>query len=67
MNIVVNGEEMAIPEEVKNVEQLLVHFQLDKKPAIVERNQKILEKSFHSDEELQQGDRLEIVHFVGGG
>ncbi|MGP4074310.1 sulfur carrier protein ThiS [Halobacillus sp. K22] len=67
MKLVINGDEMRVPDDVKNVEQLLLHFKLNNKAAIVERNQAIVEKSLYAEEAIMNEDRIEIVHFVGGG
>ncbi|MBY0157960.1 sulfur carrier protein ThiS [Cytobacillus oceanisediminis] len=67
MNIVINGDAMVLPETVNSVSRLLEHFHLEKKVVIVELNQRILDKSTHAETILTDGDRIEIVHFVGGG
>jgi thiamine biosynthesis protein ThiS len=33
----------------------------------VEINQRILDKVQHAETNLRSGDRIEMVHFVGGG
>lgn len=67
MNLVINGDAMVLPETVNSVSHLLEHFHLEKKVVIVELNQRILDKSTHAETILTDGDRIEIVHFVGGG
>ncbi|MBU8771779.1 sulfur carrier protein ThiS [Cytobacillus oceanisediminis] len=67
MNLVINGDAMVLPETVNSVSRLLEHFHLEKKVVIVELNQRILDKSTHAETILTDGDRIEIVHFVGGG
>ncbi|MCS0670366.1 sulfur carrier protein ThiS [Cytobacillus firmus] len=67
MNVVINGDAMVLPETVNSVSRLLEHFHLEKKVVIVELNQHILDKSIHAETILTDGDRIEIVHFVGGG
>ncbi|WP_246938937.1 sulfur carrier protein ThiS [Bacillus pinisoli] len=67
MKLQINGEEVVVSTEVKNVGDLLKHFQLHEKVVIVEHNQNILEKTTHAKVMLADGDRIEIVHFVGGG
>lgn len=67
MNLVINGDAMVLPETVNSVSGLLEHFHLEKKVVIVELNQRILDKSTHAQTILTDGDRIEIVHFVGGG
>lgn len=67
MELVINGEKMNIPGQIKTASELLNYFQLEEKVLIVELNEAILEKSAHQDTRLSDGDRIEIVHFVGGG
>lgn len=67
MKLLINGENLVVPESIKTVNHLIEHFQLEQKVLIVELNQTIIEKSSHSDTLLSDGDRIEIVHFVGGG
>lgn len=67
MKITVNGREVDLPETVATVRNLLDHFGLNKELAIVEVNQSILDKTTRDDQELTNGDRVEIVQFVGGG
>ena len=67
MTIVVNGNALEISETVKKVEELLEELRLADKSLIVEHNQSILKKEEHVKAKITDGDRLEIVHFVGGG
>lgn len=67
MQITINGDEMEIAKEVQTVQDLLVSFQLHNKGAIVELNQEILDKKEYETRRLANKDKLEIVHFVGGG
>jgi sulfur carrier protein len=67
MNLIVNGDTIEVPDTLSTVADLLNHFGLDGKVAIVELNQDILAKGSHSNTALSDRDRIEIVHFVGGG
>ncbi len=67
MMIEVNGERIEISNDCKKITDLLVHFGLENKMLIIELNKQILEKSDHDKTYLSDGDRVEIVHFVGGG
>ncbi|MCI2255963.1 sulfur carrier protein ThiS [Domibacillus sp. PGB-M46] len=67
MKMTVNGREVEVPENVRTVRDLLDHFDLNKDLAIVELNQSILDKTTRDDQKLANGDRVEIVQFVGGG
>ncbi|MFC0296362.1 sulfur carrier protein ThiS [Geobacillus jurassicus] len=67
MTLVINGETVTVPDEVKTVSDLLAYFRLDNKLAIVEVNVRIIQKHEYGTTALCDGDRVEIVHFVGGG
>ncbi|WP_331436736.1 sulfur carrier protein ThiS [Gordoniibacillus kamchatkensis] len=67
IELIVNGERIQVPESVRTVSELLAYFGLERKVVIVEINQTILEKAAHADTLVRSGDRIEMVHFVGGG
>ncbi|RAK19446.1 sulfur carrier protein [Anoxybacillus vitaminiphilus] len=67
MELIINGEMIQLPESVKNVSDLLTYFQLNNKIAIVEVNLNIINKQDYETTTLSNGDKVEIVHFVGGG
>ncbi len=65
MQIFVNGEEQIIdPTSVLGYLQALA---IDPQRVAVELNLEILPKGDYAATPLREGDRLEIVHFVGGG
>ncbi len=67
MNLVVNGQDYHdIPEGI-SVKGLLAHLELPEKKIAVERNLEIVSKSTFETTLLSEGDRLEIIHFIGGG
>ena len=66
MKIIVNGS----PREVADgtsVADLLRELGLTGKPVAVERNRTLVPKKEQAAALLQEGDRLEVVSFVGGG
>jgi sulfur carrier protein len=67
LTLIINGGEVEVPDDCNDVNALLRHFQLDEKIVIVEWNAQILDKAQHATTCLADGDRIEIVHFVGGG
>jgi sulfur carrier protein len=67
VQLIINGDSIEVPETVTTVSQLLLHLGLGEKIVIVELNQIILEKANHLTTTVSNGDRIEIVHFVGGG
>ncbi|WP_243388316.1 sulfur carrier protein ThiS [Bacillus kexueae] len=67
MELTINGEVIKLPTNVLTVADLLTHFQLNEKIAMVEVNLSIIERSHFAETKLSNGDKVEIVHFVGGG
>lgn len=69
MNFVVNGQERAVPElqTGATLEQLLGALGLKQDRVAVERNGEIVSRSAWAATAVAEGDRFEIVHFVGGG
>ena len=65
MQIVVNGEPALI--QSMSVLDYLASLSIDPKRVAVELNLDILPKADYCATLLQEGDRIEIVHFVGGG
>ncbi len=67
MNIHVNGEERSLSSSEVSVFELLEQLGLQNRRVAVEVNQHIVPRAQHADHRLQNGDKVEIVHFVGGG
>lgn len=65
MRLQVNGE--AREATAATVAALMAELGLDGRKVAVERNRVIVPKSLYGETALQDGDRLEIVHFIGGG
>ena len=65
-SILLNGESRALPAPL-NVAALIDALGLDTRKVAVERNEAIVPRSTYADTWLTAGDRLEIVHFIGGG
>lgn len=66
IQIELNGETRAISPG-STVTGLLAELGLDTRKVAVERNLEIVPKSLYAETALSEGDRIEIVHFVGGG
>lgn len=66
MRIRINGKEQELARPL-TVAELLEQLGLDRRKVAVERNLEIVHRSVHDRTELADGDRLEIVSFVGGG
>lgn len=66
MEIFVNGEAQAFDAPL-SVANLLNRLGLPRTKIAVEHNLEIVAKSAYDTHELGEGDRVEIVHFIGGG
>lgn len=62
-----NGETVKLSEEVNTVNDLLSFYQLQDRIVVVELNMDITEKENYQSTILCDGDKIEIIHFVGGG
>lgn len=65
MELWVNGEKASVPDGL-TVAGLVRHLGIDG-PVAVERNVEVVPRAQHDVTALAEGDRIEIVHFVGGG
>jgi len=66
MKIILNGEDRLL-ENSPTLAQLVDQLGMKPDRVAVERNRSIVPKSGWPTTQLAEGDRLEIVHFVGGG
>ncbi len=66
MRLTVNGEIRRF-QDVPDVAALVAALGLDARKVAVERNLEIVPKSAYAATALADGDRIEIVHFIGGG
>ena len=66
MDVYVNGAPRALPEGA-NVADLLDELALSGQRLAVEVNMEIVPRSAHAAHVLRPGDRVEIVHAIGGG
>lgn len=66
MRLTVNGEDQTF-ERVAHVADLVAALGLDVRKVAVEHNLEIVPRSTFAVTALADGDRIEIVHFIGGG
>lgn len=66
LDVTINGEEQAL-EPGLSLADLLVTLGITKGKVAIERNLEIVPRSLYSETMVEEGDRLEIVHFIGGG
>ncbi len=65
MQLTVNGE--ALQPSAADVAALVVELGLDPRKVAVELNLEIVPRSLYAATPLADGDRIEIVAFIGGG
>lgn len=66
MQITLNGEPYEL-EGPLSVADLLQKLSIDPRRVAVEHNYEILRRPLYADTIVHEGDRVEIVNFVGGG
>ncbi|MBU1083880.1 MAG: sulfur carrier protein ThiS [Candidatus Omnitrophica bacterium] len=66
MKIHINGKEEVI-EDIKNLTDLIGSKKLKANNIVIEYNLKVVPREQWDRVALSEGDRLEIVSFVGGG
>ena len=69
MTLQINGQSRSFSEEPlpATLEDVLEHLKLKADRVAVERNEEIVSRAKWAETAVADGDRLEIVHFVGGG
>jgi sulfur carrier protein len=66
MRLTINGEDQSFAR-LAHVADLVAALGLDARKVAVERNLEIVPRSTYAATPLAEGDRIEIVHFIGGG
>ena len=61
-----NGKKISIKSNI-SIFDLLVKYKLTNKKVAVEHNGKIIPKTNYKKKKLKNNDKVEIVHFIGGG
>ena len=66
VRLTINGEAREV-NGVGDIADLIAHLGLDVRKLAIERNLEIVPRSLYGATPLADGDRIEIVHFIGGG
>ena len=64
--IQLNGRKISVKQKL-SVFDLLVRYKLDEKKIAIELNGKIINKKMYKKKMIKNNDKIEIVHFIGGG
>jgi len=65
ISIQLNGEAQTVT--ARTLAELVAELDLEKRMIAIERNLEVVPKSQYAVTELQEGDRIELVHMIGGG
>jgi sulfur carrier protein len=66
MKVIINGETINVAQDT-NLKKLLVNLELDEKVMAAAINMEIIKQSNWDNHILKDGDKLELLDFVGGG
>ncbi len=66
ISVTVNGEERKVPQTV-TLDRFLELFSFPAQRIAVELNNRVIRRADWRDTTVGDGDKVEIVHFVGGG
>jgi len=66
LTVIVNGDQRVI-DGPATLADLLRQLDLDPRMVVVELNREIVRRPRLAETEVQHGDSVELVHFVGGG
>ena len=66
IKIIVNGKQMQITPKF-SLKSLIIKLKMPLNKIAIELNKKIIDKRKISKTQLKKGDKIEIVHFIGGG
>ena len=66
IKITVNGKQIQIIPKL-SIKDLITKLKMPVNKIAIELNKKIIDKKMISKINLRKGDKIEIVHFIGGG
>ena len=66
IKITVNGKQMQVITNF-SLRSLITKLKIPINKIAIELNKKIIDKKMISRIQLKKGDKIEIVHFIGGG
>ena len=66
ISVIINGDQMSFPQPM-TVTNLMNELGLTKGRVALEKNREIVPRSTFDEVVVEDGDVMEIVHFIGGG
>lgn len=65
MKLIINGQERDVA--AKTLADVVQSFGLNERIIVIEHNLNIVSRDLYATTDVAEGDKIEIVHFVGGG
>lgn len=62
----INGEAREVPDEI-TLDALIHHLALVPDRLAIERNREVVRRADWPQTGIEENDKIEIIHFVGGG
>jgi thiamine biosynthesis protein ThiS len=66
LTVIINGNQIVIPEG-SGIGELIKSLDMNPERVAVEVNKRIIRRANWDSTTISEGDKVEIVHFVGGG
>jgi thiamine biosynthesis protein ThiS len=66
MMVTVNGKPMELPAGI-TIDGLLAHLKVRREFTAVALNREVAQRASYAETQIKDGDRIEIVHPMGGG
>lgn len=66
MTVTVNGKPMELPPDI-TIDGLLTHLKIRREFTAVALNREVAQRSRYGETRIKDGDKIEIVHPMGGG
>jgi thiamine biosynthesis protein ThiS len=67
MQIILNGKPEVLNKDTSTVHNLLNNLGIKQNNVAVEINLELVPRSLYQSHQIKDGDKIEIIHFVGGG
>ncbi len=67
IEVIINGKNTSLPNNITTVEQVLHHLQINHKNVAVDINGQLVPRSTFASHQIAANNKIEIIHFVGGG
>lgn len=66
ISVTINGEKREVPGEI-DLDHLLELFSLPKQRVAIELNRTVVRRNDWPSTNVRDNDKIEVIHFVGGG